>query len=145
MLKDILVNQSLVTVEPDAKVSEAARLMADKDVGAILVLTNGKPRGIITDRDIVVRCLAGNLDVSDTTVENVMTESLATCKETDGLFDCIRQMNSAGVRRIPVVNASGKAIGIVSFGDIAKFLSKELELLTSHTTPEKAGVGKKAA
>jgi CBS domain-containing protein len=134
MLKDVL-NPRLVTAEPDAKVSDIARLMAQEDVGCVLVLDNDKPRGILTDRDIVVRCLAKNIDVDDCTVENVMTESLETVKETDGIFDCIETMKGAAVRRIPVVNEQGHAVGIVSFGDLLAIIGKELSELTVHTTP----------
>lgn len=134
MLRDI-VNRELVTVEPDAKVVEVAKQMADQDVGSVLVLSNGKPRGILTDRDIVVRCLAKNIDVSDCTIENIMTESLETCNEEDGIFECIEKMRSAKVRRMPVVNQQGKVIGIISFGDLLAVLSKEFAELTSTTTP----------
>jgi CBS domain-containing protein len=134
MLKDI-INRNLLAIEPDAKVSDAAKLMASEDVGCVLILDNGKPRGMITDRDIVVRCLAKNIDVDDCTVENVMTESLETVKDTDGIFDCIEMMKGAGVRRVPVVDERGMAIGLVSFGDLLAVLSKELSELTSETTP----------
>ncbi|MCM2322718.1 MAG: CBS domain-containing protein [Oligoflexia bacterium] len=134
MLREILKGQSLVTCEPDAKVSDVSRLMADRNVGSVLCLSNDKPRGILTDRDIVVRCLAKNIDVSDCTVENVMSESLEVCKDTDGIFDCIRKMEQAGVRRIPVIDSSGAAIGVVSFGDLLKVLSKEFSALVQHTT-----------
>ena len=134
MIRDLIKGQ-LVTVEPDSRVSEAAGKMAGENVGAVLVLSNGKPRGIFTDRDIVVRCIAKNIDVSDCTVEQVMTESLETVSETDGIFDCIKKMHDAKVRRIPVIDASGKAIGIISFGDLLAVLSREFYELTSTTTP----------
>ena len=134
MLKDI-VSPDLVTVEPHATLMDVARLMESRNVGCVLVLSNGKPRGLITDRDIVVRCLAANLDANDTTVENVLTESLATCSENDGIFDCIRKMRSSGVRRMPVVDQAGKAVGIVTFGDLIAILSKELSVLSEAATP----------
>jgi CBS domain-containing protein len=124
MLKD-LVCRELATVEPDATLYEVARLMESRGVGSVLVLSRGRPRGIITDRDIVVRCVAQNLDLNDTTVENVLTECLATCLETDGVYDCIRKMSEAGVRRMPVVNERGEATGIISFSDLVMILSKE--------------------
>lgn len=128
MLKEI-VNRDLVTIEPHQSVLEAARLMEARGVGCVLVLYNEKPRGLITDRDIVLRCVAHNLDISDTTVENILTESLATVHETDGFFDAIRKMRDAGVRRIPVVNSSGKAVGIVTFDDLICILTQELSTL----------------
>src|SRR5690242_14484824 len=91
MLKDI-VDRRLVTISPDSKVSEAAQLMAKEDVGCIVVLENNRPRGLITDRDIVMRCIAKNVDVDDCSVENVMSESPVTVKESDGIFECIEKM-----------------------------------------------------
>lgn len=134
MLRDIL-NRRLVTVSPDAKVIEAARLMEEANVGSVLVLDNDKPRGILTDRDIVVRCIAQNVDVTDCTVENILSESLVVCHETDGIFDCIRRMREAKVRRMPVLNDQGKVVGIVSFGDLMAMLGREMGELTQGTTP----------
>lgn len=136
MLKEI-VSRNLVATEPDAKITEVARLMADRGVGAVLVLSDdGKPRGIITDRDIVLRCVADHLDVEDTTVENVISESVHTVLDTDGLYDVIHKMREARVRRIPVVDKDGKAVGLISFGDIVSILAKELsELGEAATSP----------
>ncbi len=144
MLKEV-INRKLVTVEPDTNISEVAKLMSKEDVGCVLVLDNNRPRGIITDRDIVLRCIAKNIDVDDCTVENVMTESLQTVKETDGIFDCIETMRGAGVRRIPVVNDRNQAIGIISFGDLLSVLSHEFHELTASTTPGLAREPSKAA
>lgn len=135
MLRDIVGKQNLVTCEPDAKVSDAAQLMADRNVGAIMVLTDDKPRGIVTDRDIVLRCIAKNVDVNDCTVEQIMSESVEMVKDSDGLFDCIKKMHNAHVRRMPVVDQQGKAVGMVSFGDIMAILSKEFVTLTEADTP----------
>ena len=137
MLKDI-VSRNLVTAEPDAKISEIARLMADRGVGAVLILSEGKPRGIITDRDIVLRCVADRLDVEDTTVENVLTESVQTALETDGLYDVIHKMKEARVRRIAIIDKEGDAVGLISFGDIVALLSKELsELAEAASSPHR--------
>ncbi len=135
MIREILDNQELVTCEPDARVADVARLMADRNVGAVMVLTNDRPRGIITDRDITIRCVGRNLDVNDTTVEQVMTEALDTVVETDGLYDCIKKMQEARVHRMPVVDQDNRAVGIISFGDLLAILSKELAVLTSHRLP----------
>lgn len=138
MIRDIIRQgkQKLVCVEPDAKVSEVAQEMQKNDVGCVLVLTNGRPRGLITDRDIVVRCVARNLDVNDTTVENVMSESPECCNETDGVFEVIRKMRDSGVRRMPVVDQNGDAVGVISFGDLLRILAKELGTLVESTTRE---------
>jgi CBS domain-containing protein len=133
MLRDI-INREVVSVDPDTKIDHVAKLMKEKDVGAVLVLSDGKPRGIITDRDIVLRCVAENLDSSDCSVESLVTDSVEVCKDSDGLYDCIEKMSASQVRRIPVVDQNGQVIGIVSFGDVLSVLSKELSELTSTTT-----------
>jgi CBS domain-containing protein len=134
MLKEI-VNRDLVTLEPHQSVQDAAKLMEERGVGCVLVLSNGKPRGLLTDRDIVLRCVAHNLDVSDTTIENILSESLATVRETDGIFECIEKMHAAGVRRVPVVGADGKAVGVVCFDDLVRLLSQELSALAEGAAP----------
>jgi CBS domain-containing protein len=135
MLRDIIGKQDLVTCEPDAKVSEVSKIMADRNVGAVMVLTDNKPRGIVTDRDIVLRCIAKNVDVSDCTVEQIMSESVETVSVNDGLFDCIKKMHNAHVRRMPVIDEQGKACGLISFGDILAILSKEFVTITEADTP----------
>ncbi len=133
MLRDIL-NRNIVSVELGASAVEAARLMKEKDVGCVLVLVDGEPRGLLTDRDLVLRCLAGELPSQDWRVEQVMTRAVEVCRETDGIFDCISKMRTAKVRRMPVIDVHGKAVGILSFGDLLAVLSKELNELTASTT-----------
>jgi len=144
MLKDI-VSRKLVACDPDSKVSYAAKLMDQENVGCVLILDNDKPRGLLTDRDIVVRCVAQHVDVDDTTVENVMTESLATVRETDGIFDCIEIMHGAKVRRIPVVDEMNHVVGIVSFDDLLSVLGREMYELSGITTRAEEAELKKAA
>ncbi|HLE00497.1 MAG TPA: CBS domain-containing protein [Bdellovibrionota bacterium] len=133
MLRDI-VNRNVVSVEPDARISDVAKLMKEKNVGSAIVTRDGTPGGMITDRDIVVRCLAEDLSPNDCIVEDVMTESPVTCHEEDGIFDCITKMRDAKVRRMPVVDDDGKVTGVLSFGDLLAVLSKELAELTKSTT-----------
>lgn len=76
-----------------------------------------------------------NLDVNDTTVEQVMTESLDTIQDTAGIYECIQKMQQSQVRRMPVVDDENRAVGIISFGDLLAILSKELVALTASTTP----------
>jgi signal-transduction protein with cAMP-binding, CBS, and nucleotidyltransferase domain len=136
MLKNI-IDRRIVSVAPDTRVSEVALRMAKEDVGAILVLDDDQtPRGIVTDRDIVVRCVAENVDVNDCTIEQILSEPIEVVRETDGVFDCIRKMNEAKVRRIPVVNEQGEAVGIISFGDLIALLGRELSELVEAATPK---------
>lgn len=135
MIRDIL-NKNLVTIAPNANCREIASLMDTRNVGSVLVVENGRLKGIITDRDIVVRCLSNStVNLDKFSASDFMTTQLETIKETDGLFDCIAKMKKAHVRRIPVINDEGKAVGILSFGDILGLLSKEVESLAEAATP----------
>lgn len=144
MVKDFLKRQ-LLSVEPQDKVSDAAQLMEKENVGCVLVLDHQKPRGIITDRDIVVRCVAKNINTDDCRVQDVMTDSLTTVRDTDDLLDCIEAMKKAGVRRIPVVNEEGNGIGLISLRDILSKLSREFSEVIQATTPAIPGAEKLAA
>ena len=134
MLRDIL-NRHLISSPVSASILEISQLMCDHDVGCVVMVdTKGSPIGLITDRDIVVRCLAAQKDIAVCRAEEVMTRAVEFCRETDGIFDCITKMRVARVRRMPVVDARGKAVGVISFGDLLGVLSKELVELTSTTT-----------
>jgi CBS domain-containing protein len=106
------------TVEPDATVAEAARLMAQDDIGAVLVTEQGRVSGILTDRDIVVRGVAAGRDPGATRVTEVCTSDPATLTVDQSVEDAIRLVREQDVRRIPVVQ-DGRPAGIVSIGDLA--------------------------
>ena len=134
MLRNIF-NRNLVSVQPGVKLLDVAKLMAKQDVGCVLVVKDNKPCGLVTDRDIVVHCLALGHDSQVCSVEEVMSSDLHSVKETDGIFDCIRAMKAAKVRRLPVVDSEGNALGIVSFGDLLAVLGREFSELVETTTP----------
>ncbi len=134
MLSNIF-NRNLVAVKPETNLLDVAKLMAREDVGCVLVLEGRQPTGLVTDRDIVTHCVAMGHDSQTCRVEEVMSTDLQTVKETDGIFDCIRAMKASQVRRLPVVDADGNALGIISFGDILAVLGKELSDLVEATTP----------
>lgn len=134
MLKDIL-NRSVVSVTPDTKIIDVAKRMNDENVGAIVVCVDHKPRGLVTDRDIAVRCVAKNLDVNQCKVEQIISEPIECAKETDGLYDCITKMKRLRIRRLPVVDAKGNCVSLVSFDDLVAILSQELSDLVGAATP----------
>jgi CBS domain-containing protein len=99
-------------------VAEAARVMREEDIGDVLVEKNGKTVGIVTDRDIVVRGIAAGKNPTETPLEEVCSANLVSLGPEDSVDDAVRIMRDRAIRRIPVVEA-GKAIGIVSLGDLA--------------------------
>ena len=104
--------------KPSDTVADVARRMNEVDAGAIPVVEDGKIRGIITDRDIVLR-VVGEQRSFDTPVEDVMTTDVQTCREDASIADVIYQMQDKQVRRILIVDAGEKLTGIVSLGDVA--------------------------
>jgi CBS domain-containing protein len=105
------------TVEGDQPVSVAATLMRDNDTGAIIVNDNGRMQGIVTDRDITVRVVADERG-PDTPVRDVCSPSVEAVGPDASIDQAVQLMRSHAVRRLPVVE-DGRAVGIVSLGDLA--------------------------
>jgi CBS domain-containing protein len=119
--RDIMTPKAIF-VTSDATVADAAKKMAKEDIGAIPVCDGGKLRGIVTDRDLVVRVLCEGLDPASTTVADVceMTE-VVTIGADDPAEDAIRTMKDHAVRRLPVIDGT-ELVGMVSQADIARAL-----------------------
>jgi CBS domain-containing protein len=113
-----LMNTNLVSLERGSTVLDAARCMKEHDIGDVLVMDGGRLLGILTDRDIVVRCLAEQCDPQSTDLGSICTGDLATLSPDDSLSEAVRLMEDKAVRRIPVVE-DGRPVGIVSIGDLA--------------------------
>jgi CBS domain-containing protein len=106
------------TLDADAFIQEAARIMRDEDIGDVIVTEGGQVGGITTDRDIVVRAVADGNDPSQTKLRDVASMEPTTISPQDSVDDAIRIMREKAVRRLPVCE-NGRAVGIVSLGDLA--------------------------
>jgi CBS domain-containing protein len=121
---DVRQISDVMTASPDAvrttaTLKEAARLMKDKDIGDVLVEDeDGRLVGIVTDRDVAIRATAEGANPSTTTVEGVYTRDITSLAPSDSVHDAVKLMRSRDIRRLPVVE-SGRAVGIVSLGDIS--------------------------
>lgn len=121
---DVREIREVMTAAPGAirttdTVQEAARLMRTKDIGDVLVEDDqGMLAGIITDRDVAIRATAEGADPKTTKVEGIFTHDITALAPTDTVHDAVRLMRARDVRRLPVVEG-GKAIGIISLGDIS--------------------------
>lgn len=116
-VKDIMTNQ-VVTIHPGESVEIAARTMTQYNIGALPVCTNGKLCGMLTDRDIVTRCLAASRPPEQTKVCQVMTEQVTSVRPDMEIGVAAHLMGRLQVRRLPVVE-NGKLCGMVSLGDMA--------------------------
>ncbi len=117
----------LVTVRPQQSVKDAATQMREKHVGAVLVVdAQSRPEGMLTDRDLVCRVVAAGLDPARTPVGEVMSVGPAVIRSSQLIDEAAVQMRELGVRRLPVVDDDGHAVGLVSLDDLVVMLSAEL-------------------
>ena len=109
------------TVTPDARLRDIAEIMRTEDVGAVPVVhQDGRLWGMITDRDIVIRALAGDKSIDSCTAKDVATTDLDVATPDDSLSRIIELMGRERIRRVPVVDASDRLVGIVSLADAAQ-------------------------
>lgn len=99
--------------------ARAAKQMRDADVGDVIVVDDGRVIGLVTDRDIVVRGIAEDLDPFTTTLATVCTRDVVTVGAQDSVDAAVRLMREHAVRRLPVLADDGTPLGVVSLGDIA--------------------------
>lgn len=126
LVKDVM-NQKVISVSPEEPVSFASRLLGRSNIGALPVCsTDGRLKGIVTDRDIVLRCVAAGSDPETTAVNEIMSRSVLTASPMDDLKKLSEMMSAAQIRRLPVVD-NGKLVGIVSLCDLARQPRCEME------------------
>lgn len=117
-VRDVMTTDP-TTVEPQTSVQAVARMMRDENIGAVLVTEGERLRGLVSDRDLVVRAMAEGGDPDRTTVAQACSEDLVTVGPDDELDLAVRVMREHSVRRVPVVDRERHAVGIVSLGDLA--------------------------
>lgn len=106
------------TVQTGTALAEAAAIMRDADIGDVIVMNDGTICGIVTDRDIAVRAVAEGRDPKKTSVGEICSTELVALSLLDSVEDAIGMMREMAIRRLPVVD-DGRAVGIVSLGDLA--------------------------
>ena len=123
-----IMTKDLVYSRPSDMVSDVAQLMKDEDIGPVLIVddtNDGKKLvGIVTDRDLALKVVGEGRDPKNTPVEDVMTDSLVTCRADDDVENAMRAMAQNQLRRIPVVDDSGQLVGIISQADLATRLNE---------------------
>ncbi|WP_396451105.1 CBS domain-containing protein [Actinomadura sp.] len=107
-----------VSVSPDTSLAEVGDLMRQHGIGDVLVVHEGRLRGLVTDRDIVVRAVAAQRDMSGTTAADICSTNLVTVAPGADAGEAVRLMRENAVRRVPVVDGD-RPIGMVSIGDLA--------------------------
>lgn len=118
-VKDFM-SSHLITVDREETVAAAARLLSRHNVGALPVTNGGKLVGMLTDRDITVRCVAANYDPNVTRVRTVMSAGAVTVSTEESGLQAARTMGKHQVRRLPVTE-NGRLVGMLSQGDFAAY------------------------
>ncbi|WP_324754218.1 CBS domain-containing protein [Roseovarius sp. Pro17] len=116
----------VTTIGPNTSVRAAAALMGDRDIGMLPVCLRGKPIGIVTDRDLVIRLLSNLGPVSDVPVRKIMTRPVMVCRADCDIVQAARLMGEWQIRRLMVCDEGGRLVGVISLGDIARDASEEL-------------------
>ena len=129
------MTQDVVSIESDSPIEDAARLMRQYDIGLLPVLDGDSFRGVVTDRDIVVKAIAeGRFDER---IGSIVSESIVTVSPDDDVQRAAQLMAESDVRRLPVCE-NGVVIGMVSVGDIAtRVNSKAAGVVMEQTGPER--------
>jgi CBS domain-containing protein len=124
-------NSSVWSIAPDAMVYDAIKLMAQKNVGALLVLENNRLVGIISERDYTRKLILQGKSSKDTPVREIMTQELVTAEPNDNIGECMRIMTERRVRHLPVLQGP-TLVGVVSIGDLLKWLISEQDAAIDH-------------
>lgn len=118
--------RDVVTIDPAAAIETAVRKLAERRIGAVVVINEGRVVGILSERDIVRALAERGAGVLSERVDAVMTRNVITCREADTVAQIMEQMTTGKFRHVPVVE-DGRLVGIVSIGDVVKSRLEEIE------------------
>ncbi len=122
-----IMTTSPLTITADATVVEAAKTMREKEVGSLVVLEDGRPTGIVTERDVVTKVAASDRPASQTTVREIMTSPLVAVHPHQEVAEAARVMASRKIRRLPVIK-EGKLVGMLTENDIIRIWPQLIEV-----------------
>lgn len=141
--KDVM-SRRVISVRAEEPVSAAARLMKQTNVGALPVCdSGGRLRGLVTDRDIVTRCVALGSDPEDTPVSEIMTRGIVSAQEETPVEECAGNMARLQVRRLPVTE-NGRVVGMLTLADLlrqercAGEFAQAMTAVTANVSPRRA-------
>lgn len=136
-----ICTRDVVIVDKEGSILEAAHLMREFHVGDVVVVEerHGRPApiGILTDRDIVVELIAGEVDFNAVAIKDVMSFKLVTAAENEGVDAAVERMRDHGVRRLPVVDGAGSLVGVLSADDLIDISAEQLLNLVSLINKER--------
>ena len=133
--RDLIIGQELSVISKDETVLDAARLMAERRIGAVPVVEGDRVVGIFSERDIMNRVVARNLDPQGTFVEQVMTKDLIVGTPEEDIEQILLRMKQSNIRHLPIVSL-GKLVGILSLRDLLQAdlneKDEEIKIMTAY-------------
>jgi CBS domain-containing protein len=121
-------SKSILSVTPDTIVYDAIELMCDKNVSAVVVMENERLAGIFTERDYARKLILKGKASKETIIGEVMTEDVITVSPDTSIDECMRVMSGKFIRHLPVVE-KGRLVGIISIGDVVRFIIDEQKFI----------------
>ena len=116
----------ILSVEPGAKLSAAVKILGERRIGAVLVMSSGRIEGILSERDIVRVLSERGATVLDEPVSGVMTRKVVSCRQSDTVSAIMEMMTLGKFRHLPVVDGD-RVVGLISIGDVVKWRVQEYE------------------
>ena len=131
LIKNKSVNQ-ILSISPDASVLDAIKIMAEHNVGAVLVeKIADKVQGIITERDVILKVEAKDRTAENTKVKDIMTDKVLYVESSQTVEECMELMNAKGIRHLPVYE-NGDLLGLISIRDVLREVITEQKTMISH-------------
>ncbi len=135
-----IMSKRPVTLAPDASIHDAARSMRERDVGSLLVVRDGKPIGIVTEKDLVTKVVAEDRLPSEVRVEECMTSPLVTVEPYQEVVDAAKTMADLHIRRLPVVDGEN-LVGLLTENDVLRVWPALIEITRQRAEMAKQGEG----
>ena len=133
-VEDVMVDK-VITIEADATVHEAVRIMNKHEIGCLIAVLKGKPVGIITERDMLKRVLAKSVDPEKVTVSDIMSAPLVVGKPGMEIENAVKLMFKTKIKKLPVVHR-GRLLGLVTLTDITRFQPHMIRILKKLSVTE---------
>ncbi len=133
-VEDVMVDK-VITIEADATVHEAVRIMNKHEIGCLVAVLKGKPVGIITERDMLKRVLAKSMDPEKVKVSDIMSVPLIVGKPGMEIEDAVKLMFKTKIKKLPVVHR-GRLLGLVTLTDITRFQPHMIRILKKLSVTE---------
>lgn len=131
-VREILLQKghAIVTIPPSATVYEAIEAMVENNVGSLIVQnSHGKLAGIFVERDCFRKVILAGKEPKEILVKDVMTKKVVVATPEMNIDECMAMMTEKRIRHLPVMDAEGKLVGVISIGDLVKFVSAEQEAM----------------